>query len=74
MVTVGRLLIGFGLLIAGVGLAMFLMGRFGWRPRLLPGDILVRRPGLTIYFPVVTCLVLSAIATAVVYIIALLRR
>ena len=74
MVTVGRLLVGLGLLIAVLGGVVLLMNHFGWRLKLLPGDLLVRRPGLTIYFPVVTCLALSVIATAVLYIIALLRR
>jgi hypothetical protein len=37
----------------------------------LPGDIVIRRPGLTVYFPWVTCLLVSAALTALVW---LLRR
>lgn len=29
----------------------------------LPGDIVVRRPGFTLVFPIVTCLVLSLLLT-----------
>lgn len=29
----------------------------------LPGDVVVRRPGFTIIFPIVTCLVLSLLVT-----------
>jgi hypothetical protein len=37
----------------------------------LPGDIVIRRDGFTLYAPIVTCLILSAIVTAIFW---LLRR
>lgn len=71
--------IGRGILIAAVvlavlGLGLIVLGRLGiaWRP--LPGDVLIRRPGLVIYFPLVTMLVLSIILTLVLNFIAWLRR
>lgn len=33
----------------------------------LPGDIVVRRPGFTIVFPIVTCLVLSLVVTVLLW-------
>jgi Protein of unknown function (DUF2905) len=37
----------------------------------LPGDVVVRRPGFTFVFPLVTCLVLSLLASLLLW---LLRR
>lgn len=38
-----------------------------WQPSRggLPGDIVVERPGFSFHFPIVTCLVLSLILTAI---------
>lgn len=66
------------LVVAGVlvvlGLALVLMGRLGWHWRPLPGDIVVRRPGMVFYFPIVTMLVLSVIVSLIIHLIAYLRR
>ncbi len=37
-----------------------------WQPTRggLPGDILIRRPGFTFHFPVVTCLLISLVLSA----------
>ena len=63
----GRLLLVAGVLIAAAGLVMMAgvpLGR-------LPGDIVFRRGGTTIYLPIVTCLVVSVVLSIVM---ALLRR
>ena len=68
---IGRLLIGAGivLLIAGIWISM------GWKVpfRLgrLPGDIYYHRGNTSVYFPIVTCLLLSVILTLIV---SLFRR
>ncbi|HEV8338733.1 MAG TPA: DUF2905 domain-containing protein [bacterium] len=61
MVEGGRLLILFGIVFVVAGLLLSLIGR-GWR---LPGDILIRRDGVTVYIPIVTSLALSVILTLV---------
>ena len=33
----------------------------------LPGDIVVERPGGTFYFPIVTCLILSIVLSALMW-------
>ena len=63
----GKLLIVAGLAIAAIGLLISLGVPFG----RLPGDIVVRRGSLSFYFPVVTCIVLSLLATLL---LSLLRR
>jgi hypothetical protein len=63
----GKLLVIVGLVIAGVGLLVMAgipIGR-------LPGDIVVRRGGGTLYFPVVTCIILSVLLTLL---LSLFRR
>ena len=72
--TVGKVVVVAGLVVVALGLLLLLLGRLGVSPRPLPGDIVVRRPGLVVYLPVVTMLVLSVLATAVMYILSLLRR
>jgi hypothetical protein len=63
----GKFLIIVGLAVAGVGLLMSLGVPFG----RLPGDIVVRRGSFSFYFPLVTCVVLSLLATII---LSFLRR
>jgi hypothetical protein len=57
----GRMLIILGAVLMVAGLIIsFTGGR-------MPGDIVVRRPGFTFYFPVVTSIVLSVILTLVMW-------
>lgn len=66
----GRALVGFGAMLLFLGLALVLGARLGL-PGRLPGDILVRRGNFTLYFPVVTMLLLSLVLTLL---LNLLRR
>ncbi len=59
---VSRLLVGAGLLLIVMGLLWPLVARLGLGR--LPGDIVIEREGVHIYFPIVTGLILSAILTA----------
>jgi multisubunit Na+/H+ antiporter MnhG subunit len=64
MHELGRTLIGLGLLIVLVGVAVTLWGRFGL-PRL-PGDFVVRHGGTTLFLPLATSLVVSIVLTVLV--------
>jgi uncharacterized protein HemY len=58
---VGQLLVAVGLLIAAVGAAIWAglpLGR-------LPGDIVIKRDGFTVYLPVATCVLISLVLTAI---------
>lgn len=48
-----------------MGLLMVLAGRIPFLGRL-PGDIRIERDGFTLYFPIVTCLLLSLLLTIIV--------
>ena len=62
MVPIGKSLVFAGIAIAVVGLMLW---GFSLVPYVgkLPGDIYVRRGNFTFYFPIVTCILLSIIAT-----------
>jgi hypothetical protein len=63
----GRLLINAGILLVVVGLAIVLGERLGIRLGRLPGDIRIegRRGGF--YFPIVTCLLISVVLSAIAW-------
>ncbi|HSF04273.1 MAG TPA: DUF2905 domain-containing protein [Methylomirabilota bacterium] len=68
MPDIGKLLIAFGLLIAGVGVILVLAGRVPWIGRL-PGDIHIQRGNWTFYFPLATSLIISAVLTLIVWLL-----
>jgi hypothetical protein len=70
----GRLLLYAGLGLAALGLALMLMGRAGWSWRPLPGDILIRRPGVVVFAPVATMLLVSVLGTLLLVVLSWLRR
>ncbi|MHB8997001.1 MAG: DUF2905 domain-containing protein [Armatimonadota bacterium] len=74
MESIGRVVLVVAIVLAVGGLLMILMGRMGWQWRPLPGDIVVRRPGVVIFFPIVTMLLLSLIITVILHLIAYFRR
>lgn len=67
----GRPLIILGLLLVAVGLAISFAPRFPtWLGRL-PGDISIKRDNFSFHFPLMTCLLISAILSFIMW---LLRR
>ncbi|QJT08974.1 DUF2905 domain-containing protein [Oceanidesulfovibrio marinus] len=73
--NLGRLLLIVGIIIAAVGGLLLLwesspLLRSLWQRfplGRLPGDIFIQRPGLRIYFPIVTCLVISVVISIILY-------
>ncbi len=66
MNEIGKQIFAIGCLIAVVGLFIWLFAgkRAGG---ILPGDIFIEKGNFKFYFPVVTCLVLSAILTLLLW-------
>ena len=62
----GRTLIVFGLVLVVVGVILSFAPKIPWLGRL-PGDIVIRRESFSFYFPLATCLLVSAILTLVLY-------
>ena len=57
-----RVLIGLGVLLLLAGIAWPLLTRIGLGR--LPGDFMFQRGGATFYFPLVTCLIVSIVLSA----------
>jgi hypothetical protein len=70
----GKMLIFTGVVMAALGFVMYFGARLPFRLGHLPGDIVYRGKNTTIYFPVVTCLLLSALVTVVSWLLTHLRR
>jgi hypothetical protein len=70
---IGRTLIVVGIALVVAGGLVLLLGRTGVPFGLgrLPGDVLVKRDGFTLYLPLTTSIVVSVVLSAIVW---LLRR
>jgi hypothetical protein len=66
MADFGKILIFLGIVLVVVGALFTLGGKLSWLGNL-PGDIRIERNGFTFYFPLTTCLLISAIVSLVVY-------
>ena len=64
----GWLLIFVGLLIVIIGAVWLLAPSIPWLGRL-PGDIVIERENSRFYFPIVTCIVLSVLLTAIIWLV-----
>jgi hypothetical protein len=63
----GRTLISLGAILIVIGLLLTLGDRLPLRLGRLPGDIYVRGKHTSFYFPLVTCLLLSAVISLVMW-------
>jgi hypothetical protein len=64
MQDIGRLLLVFCVLLALIGGALMLFGRFH-----LPGDLTFRTGGVTVYVPIATSIILSIVLTVVLNVV-----
>jgi hypothetical protein len=67
--TLGRLLIGLGLLVAALGVLISLGDKLPIRLGRLPGDIILRGKNSVFYFPLVTCLLISLVLSLVLWLL-----
>jgi len=62
-----RLLIGIGLALVLTGIAWPLLSRIGLGR--LPGDIMVQRGSTSFYFPLATCIIISIVLSALMWLL-----
>ena len=62
MDAIGRSLVILGVVFALVGLVLWLAPQVPWLGKL-PGDIRIERPGVRLYVPITTCVLISAVLT-----------
>ena len=71
---IGRLLIFFGGILVIVGAFLYFGGKLPFRLGRLPGDISYKSEHTSFYFPIVTCLVVSAALSLIFWLINHFRR
>ncbi|MGD0586435.1 MAG: DUF2905 domain-containing protein [Oryzomonas sp.] len=64
----GRPLIILGLVLVAAGLVLSLAPRMPWLGRL-PGDITIKREHFSFYFPLATCILISAVISFILWLI-----
>ncbi|HZS53475.1 MAG TPA: DUF2905 domain-containing protein [Bryobacteraceae bacterium] len=67
--NLGRLLIVAGLVLTALGVVILLINKLDLPLGQLPGDVVWRGKQTTVYFPWVTCLIISVILTLILWIV-----
>ncbi|MCM2358889.1 MAG: DUF2905 domain-containing protein [Geobacteraceae bacterium] len=62
----GKWLIVLGLVIAACGIIITFAGKVPWLGKL-PGDISIKRENFSFYFPLATCILISAIVSFILW-------
>jgi hypothetical protein len=70
----GRGLLVAAALLAVIGAVLYFSGRLPFRIGRLPGDIVRHGAHTTFYFPITTCILVSAALTLLFWLISRLRR
>ena len=74
MNELGKMLLGAGLAIALMGAMILLAARTGLPLGRLPGDFLYKGKNVSFYFPLGTCIVISIVLSAILYLGSRFRR
>jgi hypothetical protein len=74
MSEVGKALVGFGLLIAVIGVVLLLAGRVGLPLGRLPGGFGYRGKNFAFFFPLGTSILISVVLSALLYLVSRFRR
>jgi hypothetical protein len=67
---IGKLIVILGVVLVAIGLVVVLAGRAGLPLGRLPGDIVYQGKNTTVYFPIVTCIVVSVILSLIFWLVA----
>ncbi len=67
--SLGRLLIVVGVAFIAAGVIALLLERAHLPLGRLPGDLIFRGKSTTLYFPIVTCLLLSVLGTLILWLV-----
>lgn len=71
---IGRLFVFVGAMFIALGVLLYFGAKLPFRLGQLPGDIVHRTKNGLFYFPVVSCLVVSAIITLLAWLMSLIRK
>ncbi len=70
----GKMLLGLGLLLAAIGAVLLLGERIGLPMGRLPGDLAYKGKSFSVYFPLGTCILISIVLSAVLYLFSHFRH
>ncbi|HTV56209.1 MAG TPA: DUF2905 domain-containing protein [Terriglobia bacterium] len=71
----GKLLVTLGIIIIAAGFLIMLGSRFSpLGLGRLPGDLAIKGQHWSLYFPIVTCLAISLVLTAIIWLISFFTR
>ena len=68
MADMGKTLIIFGMIIVALGAILTFAGKVPWLGKL-PGDIYIKKDNFTFYFPLATCILLSAFISLIFWLL-----
>jgi hypothetical protein len=74
MNELGKALLSLGLLLAFTGAVLLLGERIGLPLGRLPGDFAYKGKNVSVYFPLGTCILISIVLSAVLYLFSLFRH
>ena len=74
MTELGKLLVGLGAAIAVVGIVLMVVGRTHFRLGRLPGDVVYRGKNTTVYFPLMTSVIVSVVLSVLLWVVGRWRR
>ena len=74
MSEIGKAIAGIGLVLVVVGALVMLAARLGLPMGRLPGDFAYRGKNFSFYFPLGTSILISIVLSAILYVMARLRR
>ena len=72
MTEAGKVLIGIGAVIVVLGLIALGLGKLGFRG--MPGDVRIETDNVRVYFPIITCIVLSVLVSGAMWLWQFLSR
>jgi uncharacterized protein HemY len=73
MVSFGKLLIVFGLLMVCLGVLLMFYDKIPFLGKL-PGDINIKKDNFQIYFPITTSVIISVLLSLILWLISFLSR
>ena len=74
MLSLGRILIGLGLLLVVAGGVVILFGKMGVPLGRLPGDFSYKGKNVSFYFPLGTSILLSVLLSLLLWVISIWRK
>ena len=74
MAELGKMLVGFGILLIVVGGGLWLASRTGIPRGRMPGDMAYRGKSVQVYFPLGTSILISIVLSAIFYLVSRFRR